>query len=43
MISDDLGEWRELGLPPAADPLAIVERALALPFAAWWSALPGSA
>lgn len=43
MIADDLGDWRDLGLPPAADPLAIVERALALPFAAWWSALPASA
>ncbi len=43
MIADDLGDWRDAGLPPARDPLAIVETAVALPFAAWWAALPDSA
>lgn len=40
MVADELDEWRDAGLPPARDPLAIVERAVALPFAAWWDALP---
>ena len=40
MISSELGAWREAGLQPARDPLALVEHAVALPFAAWWSALP---
>ena len=40
MISGELGAWREAGLPPAHDPLAIVELAVASPFAAWWDALP---
>lgn len=40
MIAGELDEWREAGLPPARDPLAIVEAAVALPFAAWFAALP---
>jgi len=40
MISGELGAWREAGLPPARDPLATVEQAVASPFAAWWAALP---
>ncbi len=40
MISGELGAWRDAGLPPARDPLALVEQAVASPFAAWWSALP---
>jgi len=42
MISAELGAWRDAGLPPAGDPLALVEQALASPFAAWWAALPGA-
>ena len=40
MISSELGAWREAGLAPASDPLALVEQAVALPFTAWWDALP---
>lgn len=40
MVAENLDEWRDAGLPPARDPLAIVERAVALPFAAWWAGLP---
>ena len=42
MLADDMDEWRDAGLPPARDPLAIIERAVALPFAAWWAALPAT-
>jgi hypothetical protein len=40
MVAENLDEWRDAGLPPARDPLAICERAVALPFAAWWAGLP---
>lgn len=39
MVAEGLDEWRAAGLPPVRDPLAVVERAVALPFAAWWAAL----
>jgi len=40
LVAEDLDDWREAGLPPARDPLAVVEQAVALPFAAWWAGLP---
>lgn len=40
MVADGLDEWTRAGLPPARDPLAIVEAAVALPFAAWFAGLP---
>lgn len=40
MVASGLDEWRAAGLPPARDPLAIVEAAVALPFAAWFAGLP---
>lgn len=40
MVASELDEWREAGLPPTRDPLAIVEAAVALPFAAWFAGLP---
>jgi len=39
MVAEALDEWRAAGLPPVADPLAVVEQAVALPFAAWWARL----
>jgi hypothetical protein len=42
MVAEELDAWREAGLPPARDPLAIVEQAVALPFAAWWDGLADS-
>ncbi len=40
MIASGLDEWVDAGLPPARDPLAIVEAAVASPFAAWFAGLP---
>lgn len=40
MVASELDEWTAAGLPPARDPLAIVEAAVALPFAAWFAGLP---
>ncbi len=40
MVASELDEWTAAGLPPARDPLAIVEAGVALPFAAWFAALP---
>lgn len=40
MIASELDEWVDAGLPPARDPLAIVEAAVASPFAAWFAGLP---
>ena len=39
MVAEELGEWRAAGLPPTRDPLAVIEQAVALPFAAWWAGL----
>jgi hypothetical protein len=39
MVASELDEWTEAGLPPARDPLAVVEAAVALPFAAWFDGL----
>ncbi len=40
MVASELDEWVDAGLPPARDPLAIVEAAVALPFAEWFDELP---
>lgn len=43
MVASELDEWSAAGLPPARDPLAIVEAGVGLPFAAWFAALPDAA
>lgn len=40
MVAAELDHWRDARLPPARDPLAVVEQAVALPFHRWWDALP---
>jgi hypothetical protein len=40
MIAGELDAWRAVRLPPARDPFAVVEQAVALPFADWFDDLP---